>query len=62
MLVAGENDRLEKRYVEVGRTLYGGYMVEIYSGLSLDDYIAFPYGKNGVPGAKADRESEVMSW
>ena len=62
VLKANEEGRLEKQYIEVGRILYGGYMVEIYGGLSLEDYIAFPYGKNGVEGAKADYESGVMGW
>ena len=35
---------------------------EVYGGLSLEDYIAFPYGKNAVEGAKADYESGVTGW
>ncbi|MBQ8995904.1 MAG: hypothetical protein IJ091_08810 [Oscillospiraceae bacterium] len=62
VLKANEEGRLEKQYIQVGRILYGGYYVEVYSGLSLQDYIAFPYGKNAVEGAKADYESGVMGW
>ncbi len=53
VLVQGEDGRLEKRVVTVGKSLYGSY-TEILSGLSTDDMIAFPYGKNVKPGAKAE--------
>ena len=62
VLAADENDRLYKKYVEIGRILYGGWSVEITGGLSLDDWIAFPYGKNAVEGARADRNAEGMIW
>ena len=29
----------------------GGYYMEILDGLTADDYVAFPYGKNLKPGA-----------
>ncbi|MDO5139475.1 MAG: HlyD family efflux transporter periplasmic adaptor subunit, partial [Oscillospiraceae bacterium] len=62
VLKADENGKMVKQYIEVGRILYGGYYIEVYGGLSLEDYIAFPYGKNAVEGAKADYESGVMGW
>ena len=62
MLAADEDDRLYRKYVEIGRILYGGWSLEITGGLSLDDYIAFPYGKNAVEGARADRDAEVYKW
>lgn len=43
-------DALVKRNIQVG-TCVNGY-VEILDGLSADDYIAFPYGKDVVVGAK----------
>ena len=46
----GENGRLAKQYVEVGKIIYGS--LEIRSGLEMDDEIAFPYGKNVKEGAK----------
>ena len=49
VMVAGEDDKLEKRYVGTGRTIYN-YAIEISSGLSLEDRIAFPYGKTAVEG------------
>ncbi len=49
--VQGEDDLLEKRYVTTGKNLWGSYM-EIVSGLTMDDYVAFPYGKGVTEGAK----------
>ena len=49
-MIADENNRLKKQYVVIGRTVYGS-AVEIKSGLTEDDRIAFPYGKNAVEGA-----------
>ena len=46
----GEDGLLEKRYVTTGKSLWGSY-TEILSGLSAEDYIAFPYGKTLKAGA-----------
>lgn len=62
VLVENENNRIEKRYVEIGRLINSGYYTEIIDGLNLDDYIAFPYGSDAVVGAKADHNKEVYSW
>lgn len=51
VMKAGEDNRLVKQYVETGRTIYGS-SVEIKSGLSLEDRIAFPYGKTAKEGVK----------
>lgn len=48
--VADENGKLEKREVGTGKTLWGSY-IEITSGLTMDDFIAFPYGKDIKAGA-----------
>lgn len=55
--VMGENGRLEQRFVKTGKALWGSYM-EILSGLSEEDLVAFPYGKNVKPGAIA-QEGEM---
>ena len=55
--VRGEDGLLEKRYVTTGKSLWGSYM-EILSGLSEEDYLAFPYGKNVKPGAPT-READL---
>lgn len=49
--VQGEDGLLEKRYVKTGKSSYG-ISVEILEGVTFDDYIAFPYGKNVKDGAK----------
>lgn len=49
-MIADENDQLKKQYVVTGKTIYGS-AVEIKSGLTEEDRIAFPYGKNAVEGA-----------
>ena len=59
--VRGEDSRLEKRYVQTGKTLYGSE-VEIISGLDLEDMIAFPYGKNVKDGAKTEEVDYVGGW
>lgn len=52
VLVLGENGKLEKRIVTTGKSLWGSY-IEVTSGMTVDDQLAFPYGKNVKPGAKA---------
>lgn len=49
VMIADENNCLKKQYVVTGRTIYGS-AVEIKSGLTEEDRIAFPYGKNAVEG------------
>ena len=51
--VQGAGGKLEKRTVTVGKSLWGSY-TEIKGGLSEDDYIAFPYGKDVKPGAPTE--------
>ncbi len=58
----GKNKRLKKQYVKTGKTIYGQY-VEILSGVTLKDNIAFPYGKNVKEGAKvkiSDNEENII--
>ena len=57
--VRGKNGRLEKRTVTTGKSLWGSY-TEIRSGLTADDYVAFPYGKTVKPGA-ATVESDLSA-
>ena len=54
--------RLKKQYVKVGKTMNGQYM-EIISGLTDKDNIAFPYGKNLREGVKtkiSEDDSEMI--
>lgn len=48
--VRGEKGTLEKRYVTTGKSLWGSY-TEVLSGITAEDQIAFPYGKNVKEGA-----------
>lgn len=48
---AGKDGRLEKAPVKTGKVIQG-QVIEILSGLSEDDAVAFPYGKNVKEGAK----------
>ena len=48
--VADANGKLEKRQVVTGKSLWGSY-TQILEGISAEDLIAFPYGKNLKPGA-----------
>lgn len=57
VLKADENNRLVKQYVETGKTVYGE-AVEIKSGLSMEDRIAFPYGKSAKEGVKVNEASD----
>lgn len=50
VMKADENNCLVKQYVKTGKTVWG--QVQIVSGLSLEDSIAFPYGKNAQEGVK----------
>ena len=53
----GADGLLEKRPVQTGRSLWGSYL-EILSGFSPEDYVAFPYGRAIREGAKT-REATV---
>ena len=48
--VKGADGKLEKRFVTTGKSLWGSY-TEILSGLTPEDWLAFPYGKNLTEGA-----------
>lgn len=56
---ADENNRLVKQYVETGKTIYGS-SVEIKSGLTSEDRIAFPYGKTAKEGIRAVDSNDEM--
>ena len=54
--------RLKKQYITVGKTMSGQYM-EVVSGITEDDDIAFPYGKNLREGVKtkiSEDDSEMI--
>ena len=59
VFVLGEKGRLEQRYVTVGKSLWGSY-TEILGGVTEEDLIAFPYGKDVRDGAPAE-EKDISS-
>ena len=50
VMVKGENGKLEQRWVQTGRSLWGSY-TQIRGGLTVDDFVAFPYGRDVTEGA-----------
>lgn len=58
VMMADENDQLKKQYVVTGKTVYGS-AIEIKSGLTEDDKIAFPYGKTAVEGAAVTEDEDI---
>ncbi|HZK41446.1 MAG TPA: HlyD family efflux transporter periplasmic adaptor subunit, partial [Clostridia bacterium] len=48
---ADKEGRLEKRYINTGKLLWG-YYLEIKSGLTAEDLVAFPYGSDVKEGVK----------
>ena len=54
--VRGEDGKLEKRYITTGKSLWGSY-TQILAGVTAEDFIAFPYGKDikeGAPTLESD--------
>ena len=49
-----DNGILKKQEIRVGATVDGGYDIIIKGGISSDDKLAFPYGKDAVEGAKTN--------
>ncbi len=57
-----EDKTLKKQYITIGKTMNGQY-IEIVSGVTEDDNIAFPYGKNLREGVKtkiSEDDSEMI--
>lgn len=54
--IRGEDNRLKRQEVTTGR-LFWGDAYEIKGGISQEDWIAFPYGKNVKEGAKTKEGS-----
>ncbi|MBQ9156651.1 MAG: hypothetical protein IJ137_07715 [Eubacterium sp.] len=60
---ADKEGRLKKSYVKTGGIAQGQF-IEITAGLTLDDKIAFPYGKNLIEGAKTEvaEDADDIVW
>ena len=50
-MVKGEDGKLQRRTVQTGKMIWSSYTM-IRGGLTLEDRVAFPYGKDVVEGAK----------
>lgn len=57
VMVRGENGKLEQRWVQTGRNLWGSY-TQIRGGLTVEDFVAFPYGRNVVAGANTTEATQ----
>ncbi|MBR3398083.1 MAG: biotin/lipoyl-binding protein [Lachnospiraceae bacterium] len=53
------NGSLKKEYILTGRSLWNSY-TEIKSGLTQDEYIAFPYGTGVTDGAATEISEEMI--
>lgn len=54
------NGKLIKQYIETGSVLWGEY-VEVKSGITESDYIAFPYSKNAKDGTKTTGVEDIYA-
>ena len=54
VLKEGKDHRIHKQIVEIGKVVYGT-AYEIIDGITADEYIAFPYGKNAVINTRVKR-------
>lgn len=59
----GENGKLEQRWVQTGKVVWDSY-TQIRGGLTQEDYVAFPYGRDVVSGAKTEEATvdALHSW
>ena len=58
--IRDENQKLKKQYVTTGKKL-SNYAIQITSGLTLDDCVAFPYGKGVKDGAPTKEVDNLQS-
>ncbi len=54
-MIVGPDNRLQKQYLSIGKSIYGGEYYEIQAGLTQDDYVAFP-GKDATAGSRVRLE------
>ena len=62
-IVTGEDGKLEQRWVQTGKVVWDSY-TQIRGGLTPEDYVAFPYGRDVVSGAKTEEATvdALYSW
>ena len=49
-----DSNQLEKVYIKVGKTVWGS-QTQVKSGITMDDYLAFPYGDGAIEGIKCEQ-------
>lgn len=54
-----KDGKLEKQIIQTGKIIYGGYSIEVISGLSESDHICFPYGKYVTEGAAVKKKNDT---
>lgn len=52
VMKAGQDNRLHKSYITVGKSIWGGQYLEIKAGVTQDEFIAFPYGPDVKEGVR----------
>ncbi|WP_322171155.1 biotin/lipoyl-binding protein [Acutalibacter caecimuris] len=52
VMKAGPDNRLVKAYVQLGKSIWNGQAYEIKSGLTPEDYLAFPYSSDAKEGVR----------
>nr|MCR4694788.1 hypothetical protein [Pseudobutyrivibrio sp.] len=55
-----DKNKLEKVYFSAGKTLWGS-MIEVKDGVSINDYLAFPYGNGAIEGIEC-KEVESLTY
>lgn len=59
--LVADNGILKKQYVSTGMNLWGSF-TEIRSGITMEDYVAFPYGKGVSEGNPVNTREEPQYW
>ena len=61
--IEDEDGKLEQRWVQTGKVVWDSY-TQIRGGLTQEDYVAFPYGRDVVSGAKTEEATvdALYSW
>lgn len=52
VMKAGKDNRLIQEHITVGKSIWGGQALEIKTGLTMEDFVAFPYGPDVKEGVR----------
>ena len=59
VMKADKKGRLKKQYIKSGKVIWGSYL-EILGGITYDDKICFPYGKDVKEGVRTIDSEEIL--